>query len=266
MITVLLDSGTTALAKAIAEGVPLQVVAYHVGEAANFTPTTNATDVLPTAVYVGDAATIAPSTVNQNEIRYIITLMETAGPFNVGNIMLFLQLGDDPTLIPYLYGVLPVPVPKYQSNPPQTIGDRVVFNMTAKYVNITTAFALTVTTPEFASLPNYIDESGLPPASNTAYQQSVLQNVTTTGSPAIALRRYMDNSWYLAAFTQRLDDPNYGALQGGIVGDGYLPFYGSYYNGGFYNTPNAAFNKFLIGGNAWAAPTITDNPLQGGAY
>jgi hypothetical protein len=265
--TILLDSGTAALAQAIAEGTPLQVVAYHIGQGANYNPSTTATDVIPVPpVYVGDATTIAPSVVSNNEIRYVITLVETLGPFGVGNIMLFLQLGDDPTLIPYILGVLPVPVPKYASNPPATIGNRLVFNLTAKYVNIATAFTLNVITPEYASLFNYIDENGLPPATNTAQQQSVLQNLTSTGSPAIALRRTLDNSWYLLPFTQRLDDPNYGALSGGVVGDGYVPYYGDWYAGGFYVTPLSGFNNYLIGGTDWATPTISDDPVQGGSY
>ena len=266
MKTILLDTGTAALAQAIIEGTPLKVVAYHIGQGANFQPATNANDVLPSTIYAGDATTISPSAVNGNEIRYVVTLMEPVGPFNVGNIMLFLQLGDDPTLIPYLFGVLPVPVPKYQSDPPRTIGNRLVFNLTAKYVNIAQAFELTVTTPQYASLPNYRDEYDLPPASAAVYQQSILQNITVTGAPGVAVRRTMDDVWYVNPFFQRLDDPEYGALIGGNLGDGYLPFYGDYFNGGLYTTPDGTFTDFLTGGTDWAGPAIGDREVFGGTY
>lgn len=266
MQTVLLNSGKTALARAIAEGNKLKVVAYRVGQAANFEPQVNATNVQPVSMYQGEASTVDTSLINGDEVRYTITLLEPVGPFNVGNIMLFLQGDSDTALVPYLYGVLPIAVPKYKNNPPQTIGNRLVFNMTAKYTNVSEAFELKVITPVLASLPNYRDEFDLPAPQFASYQQLVLQNNTNTGSPALAARREIDNSWFLMPFFQRVDDPSFGAMKGGIIGDGYLPFYGDYFAGGTYITPSAGFNRTLDGGPSWAVPGETDTPVDGGMY
>jgi hypothetical protein len=160
--------------------------------------------------------------------------------------------------------VLPIPVPKYPSNPPLTIGDRLVFNMEAKYVNIQQAFTLDIVTPEYASLPNYGNEFDLPAPSNAVYQQSVLQNLTLTGAPATAVRRVVDNVWYVNPFYQRLDDPDYGTLSGGVVGDGYTPFLGAIYNGGLFSLPPGDFTDTLSGGTAWEA--ATGEPVSGGSF
>lgn len=266
MQTVLLDSGKAALARAIAEGKKIKTVAYRVGQAVNFEPQPNATNVAPVSVYQGTAATIDTSLVNGDEVRYTITLLEAEGPFNVGNIMLFLQDDATQALIPYLYGVMPVAVPKYRNNPPATVGNRLVFNMTAKYTNVSEAFSLSVVTPVYASLPNYTNEQGLPNPGQASYQQSILQNNTSTGSPALAMRRELDNSWFINPFFQRLDSPKFGAMDGGIVGDSYLPFYGEYYAGGFYVTPLAGFDRFLDGGSSWGVPGEADLPVDGGTY
>jgi len=265
MQTVLLDSGKSALARAIAEGNKLKVGYFRVGLAANFQPSVAATNVAPTSMYEGTAAVIDTSLSNGDEVRYTVTLLEPVGPFNVGNIMLFLQ-GDSGEKIPYLYGVLPIAVPKYKSNPPATIGNRLVFNMTAKYTNVSEAFELTVVTPVFASLPNYRDEHDLPQPALATYQQSILQNNTNTGAPALAVRREIDNSWFMQPNFQRLDDPDFGAMKGGVVGDNYLPFYGDYYSGGVYITPLAGFDRNLDGGASWAVPGEADIPVDGGAY
>ena len=265
MQTVLLNSGKAALAAAIAEGKKLKVAAYRVGQAANFEPSVAATNVAPTSMYQGTAATIDTSLINGDEVRYTITLLEPVGPFNIGNVMLYLA-EDDGSLIPYLYGVLPIAVPKYKSNPPATIGNRLVFNMTAKYTNVSEAFELTVVTPVFASLPNYRDEYDLPQPQSASYQQSVLQNNTNTGSPAIAVRREIDNSWFVQTHFQRIDDPDFGAMKGGVAGDAYLPFYGNYFSGGVYITPLAGFDRNLDGGASWEVPGEADIPVDGGAY
>jgi hypothetical protein len=264
--TVLLDTGKAALATSVAEGLPVQVVAYSVGQAANYVPDTSSLEVLPNAVFTGDASTISSSVINTDEIRYTITLLEPVGPFNVGNIMLFIQLGSDPTLIPYLYGVLPVAVPKYANNPPATIGNRLVFNLTAEYTNVSEAFNLEVVTPNYSSLPNYRDENDLPTPETAVYQQSVLQNCTITGAPALTVRRSIDDSWFINPFFSRIDDPEFGSLNGGIVGDNYVPYVGAFNSGGFYITPLAGYNQNMDGGDGWGVPGAADNPVDGGSF
>jgi len=268
MQSILLNTGKAALARAVAEGRKLKVAAYRIGQAANFTPVVTDINVKPTSVYQGDAATVSTSLINQDEVRYTLTLIEPIGPFNVGNIMLFLadDVGGSNTLIPYLFGVLPTAVAKYKNNPPASIGNRLVFNMTAKYTNVSEAFELKIVTPLYASLPNYRDEYDLPAPGSASYQQMILQNNTRTGTPAVAVRREMDNAFFIAPFMQRLDDPGFGGLRGGVVGDRYLPFYGNYYAGGLYNMPTAAFTDNLDGGDGWGAPGEADLPVDGGSY
>ena len=265
MQTVLLNTGKGALAAAIAEGKKLRVGAYRVGQAANFTPLVTALNVAPVSVYQGDTANIATSLINEDNVRYVVTVPEIAGPFNVGNIMLFLK-NDDGVLIPYLYGVLPVAIPKYKNNPPATIGNKLVFTLTAKYTNVSEAFDLIITPPMYASLTNYRDEYELPNPQASSYQEAVLQNNTVTGSPAMVARRERDNSWFVNTFFQRLDDPSWGTLSGGVVGDNYLPFLGDYNAGGLYKTPPAGYTANLDGGEAWAVPTEADLPTDAGAY
>lgn len=265
MQTVLLNTGKAALAAAIAEGKKLKVAAYRIGQAANFEASVSATNVTPISVYQGDAINISTSLVNDDQIRYVVTVPESVGPFSVGNIMLFL-VDENGTLIPYLHGIQPVPIPKYKNNPPAVIGNRLVFNLTAKYTNISEAFQLVIKTPVYASLPNYRDEYELPNPSYAVYQQAVLQNNTVNGNPGLAVRRNIDNSWYLNVFFQRIDDPDYGSLRGGVVGDSYLPFYGDYWAGGLYNTASSAFDRRLDGGASWAVPTVADDPVDAGGY
>lgn len=265
MQTVLLDSGKAALASAIANGTKLKIGAYRIGQAANFAASTSATNVSPVSVYQGTAANISTSLVENDQIRYVITVPESVGPFSVGNIMLFLQ-DEEGELIPYLHGIQPVPIPKYKSNPPTIIGNRLVFNLTAKYTNISEAFTLVVSSPVYASLPNYRDEYELPNPSYAVYQQAVLQNNTVNGSPGLVVRRSIDNSWYINTFFQRIDDPAYGILKGGIAGDSYLPFYGDYYSCGLYTNSSSDFNNTIDGGASWASPTTADDPIDSGLY
>lgn len=266
MKTILTNRGKEALARAIASGNKLRVTKFNVGSAANFTPAATDLDVKPQIVFSGGASLISTSIVNQDQIRYVITIPEPEGPFSVGNIMLFFYDPEENEYIPYLFGVEPVAQPKYKSDPPSVTGNRLMFGLTAKFTNVAQAFDIKVVSPTYSSIPNIRDEFDLPTASSASFQQYVLQNTTITGAPGLAARREIDNSWFMNTFFQRLDDPNFGALLGGIAGDRYLPFYGDYYAGGRYDTPNAGFDRYLDGGNNWTIPTELDLPVDGGLY
>lgn len=267
MQSILLNAGKSALARAIAEGRKLKVVAFRIGQAANFTPVVNGINPSPTIIYSGDASAVKSSLINEDEIRYTVTLIEPIGSFNVGNIMLFLGDEKQPgVLIPYLHGVLPVPLPKYKQQGTTTIGNRLDINITAKYTNVSEAFTLNVTPSSLSSLPNYRDEFDLPIPSQAVHQQVVLQNTTPTGAPSIIVRREIDDSYYALTFFQRLDDPNFGGLAGGVAGDNYAPFFGEYIAGGLFKYPPSAFNLKADGGDSWGVPLENDYPIDGGNF
>lgn len=261
----LLDQGKNALALAIASGSKLRVTEYRVGRSANFPPSKDGTTVTPNTVFTGDSTMINTGVVNSDQIRYIITIPESYGPFDVGNIMLFLDDGAGGK-VPFLWGVNAAPIPKYQNDPPRSIGNRCVFTLTAKYTNITEAVNLIVTAPEYSSLISYPNEEGLAPASMAGFNQAILHNHTRLGRPTIAMRRAVDSVWFLASLTQRIDDPHFGAIDGGEIGDGYLPFQGEYSAGGFYRTPNVSYNEYLEGGDDWAPDLQEGLPTDGGTY
>jgi hypothetical protein len=268
MQSILLNSGKVALAKAIAEGKKLKIAAYRIGAAANFIPTPDAINPNPTSIYQGSSDFVSSSLINEDEIRYTITLLETVGQFNVGNVMLYLgeETSGAPILIPYLWGVLPAPLPKYKQDGTKSVGNRIVLNVIAKYTNVSEAFELKIIPPALASLPNVASEDDLPPPQLAVHQNYVIQNNTATGAPSLALRRNVDDVYYLNTFFQRIDDPLFGSLIGGVVGDSYAPFFGVYKAGGLFKHGPSAFNDELDGGEAWSVPGTNDLPVDGGSF
>lgn len=261
----LLDAGKNALALALASGGKLRVTEFRVGRAANFAPTGVGANVTPNVAFTGDASMINTGVVNSDQIRYVVTIPEQYGPFDVGNIMLFLDDGKGGK-VPFLWGVNAVPIPKYKNDPPRSIGNRATFTLTAKYTNISEAVNLQVVAPQYSSVINYPDEEGLAPASMTGFNQAIIQNHTSIGRPLLAIRREVDNAWFMTSLTQRLDDPNFGQIDGGEIGDGYLPYQGEFSAGGFYRTPTPSFNEYLDGGDGWAPDAQEGLPTDGGTY
>ena len=267
MQSILLNSGKSAVARAIAEGRKLRVASFRIGQAANFSPVINGTNPLPLVVYTGGADAVTSSLINGDEVRYRITLIEPIGPFNVGNIMLYLEDDRQPGVpIPFIHGVLPAPVPKYKQDSTISIGNRIDINLIAKYVNVSEAFTLNVTVSTLSSLPNYRNELDLPAASLAVHQQVILQNTLATGIPSLIARREVDDSYFSMPFFQRLEDPNFGAIIGGNTGDKYSAFLGGYSGGGRFNTPSIEFINNIDGGDTWAVPSVNDIVVDGGTF
>lgn len=262
---ILLNPGRARLAAALATGAKLRPIAWRLGEAANFEPDPEGIDVIPAVLHQGDATQVKTGVIDTNRIRFEITVGENVGSFLVGNVMLFVDDGFG-GLVPFLWAVSPVQVPKVVQSP-NTIGNRIIFNLVGEFANISTGFNVTIVTEQYAGLPNYDDEYALPLAEEAVYQQGVLQYNHKTFSPAIVARREADNSWYVLPHFQRLDDPEYGYISGGIVTDGYKPYLGSFAAAGNYRSPAAEYTETKDGGAAWA-PSIggVEFSLDGGGY
>lgn len=238
--SIVLDSGKLAVTKAIAQKQRIQAFMFKTGDAYNFVPTGNASDVSGTTVFVGDASLIQSTILAPDKARFSLIIPEAAGGFTIGNIMLYVVNLDTGELIPFIWYVSKVPYPKRVPPTDGTIRDRLIFTMTEKIFNIGDALTITVQPPEYFSLAQYRNEEDLLRADLMLFQQFILQNPKFSNSPILAARRSYDNQIYGSPLYSRLDEPFFGVLDGGRASESRSsPYKGRWFWGAKLGTDNS---------------------------
>ena len=246
----LLNRGTNAIVNAHAKGSKIRFSEFRVGEDAAIPISRDAINPSPVTVYTGSSEYIFTSVVDNDTLRVTLKIPETVGGFNIGNIILYVSDAEG-NKVPFGYGVGDVQAPKYASSD-TSVGVSVELSMFFKYVNIIDAVNITVVSPEYSSLQSYKDESELPDASQFTYQQVYIQNYIGLNRPIMVSRRAVDDRLFGFPFLQRIDNPRFGWIDGGSVGDGYKPDNGEVIFGYYYVTPEGAFNRPPITGGVYS--------------
>lgn len=186
--SLLLDSGKAKLAASLASGRPVRITSFKIGSTPQVPLEPGLSDVV-SPVYTGSATAISYALPNENEARFFLTLEEGLGPFEVGNILLLTEDGT-----PFIMGTTLSALGKVPNNPPLSIGNRMIFSMTLAFFNVVDALDVSVLVPDYATMPSVSTQAMLPPAASTPYDTYLIQNHQNTGTPAIAVRRAVDNA------------------------------------------------------------------------
>lgn len=162
----------------------------------------------------GAVSDINVNFVTPNEFRYLITLDESVGDFDIGNILLKLEDGT-----PFLFGTLDNVIKKQKTNPPFVpVGNRLVINMTLKYANVAGLIEVNLTDTVYLNPPSVPTQEELPDPTNTPYDLFLVQNDTRLGRPTLAMRQGTEPLWYSVPFTEETFSGSFGpALDGGVI-------------------------------------------------
>lgn len=230
--SILLNTASRALGEMLRSGEAVKATYFRIGSQFGFTPRVDMVDVKD-FVYEGTLANMRMELDPDGKTSYaIITLDELIGNFAVGNICVLDQYRR-----PLVLMSLPAAGEKYRSTGTQT-GNILSYYVPIVFSRSPDTLAITITVPEYNELPTIPDAAdlGTPDTTqNFIYLASQFQDKLI---PAIVAAHMEENDWYAYPWMQRLDDPNYGVIDGGVVGDGYEAFIGREFDGGFFTTTN----------------------------
>lgn len=234
--------------------------AFHIGSVIGFDPSPTADEVAGPVVFRGDRLDIQARAMAADTARYVLTVAEGEGPFEIGNIMMFAE-NDDQTMIPFAFIVLPFVYQKTVADPniPSVAdsavpipGNRFVCNITIKHSIDATLMQVEVITPTFSSLASFRDLSVLPAPLLNQWDTFIIHDHEKTNSPSLATKRDDDTYWGVP-FWQKLYHPDFGVIDGGRDGDGYKSDQSIYATGNTYLTPESKF-RGRVGGGTYTTP------------
>ena len=209
--TIVLKQGSNQIARALLSGTPVRSIKFKVSPTAGVTPDYNATD-LTTSVYEGSEANIIATLQSEQTIRYALQIPQEAGPFDIGSIMLF-ATGD--------LGQVALIHDIYDNAFTKEVGNTYVANITVKIQDLESTVTPTVTPVNLAQLPTVVDETKIPSVGLSSWQSFIVQRDNNAKRPTMVTRYTAGSVWYSNWLWQKLDDPYFGCLYGGIIGDGF---------------------------------------------
>lgn len=247
---------------------------FDLGSGSNYTPVPDGTAVQGNVVYTGLSALIEAKVTANDTTTYSLTVPEGAGPFSFGSVILYANNLDGSRLA-FLEASLPFAVQKIFSDPNLSVaspfplpGSRLVITFTVTTIIGAgdTPINVTVSAPSYSSLAYFPDETTLPPPQTQPWNQFVLHNHSQSGAPALVTKRADDTYWG-AGFLQNLTNPNFGTINGGYSGDGFLPDPTSFAWGGTYGMQDSDYAGQLGGfGYQTLDPYITQTLIGNRAY
>lgn len=257
---VLLTAGKSLITSSMTGFSLFAPIKYELGNAYGFTPDESDTVARGTIVYTGSALEVQARQLASDTARYVITVPESAGPFNIGNIMLYGTMWNaDP--VPLFSVVLPFLYTKEKSNATAVSGtqypipgNRFIITITIKHSLEASTVNVTVTTPNFASLAYFSDQHTYPPPALNPWTTFMLHNDTRTDMPAMVATRDDGTQWGIPAW-QNIRDPKFGMADGGQCGDGYAPVGLTFLWGQTYLTPITSYQG-VIGGSSYTMPSM----------
>jgi len=198
MTTVITNAGILAAANAGSTGLKIGVAYFKIGSQI-ITPTVAMTSVSGEVFSSKNTSNkVSYQVVNSSTVQYTVTVNESIGNFNIGNIGLYLE---DDTLFALMS--LPVLDTKIKTQG-SVLGNIKTYVFSLKFdnqVNLTN-FNMVVST--YAGLPSVNYESELPSSLATPIQQTyIVNNHTQLGTPAIA--RWYNNTWYYTSLRDITD-------------------------------------------------------------
>lgn len=201
---------------------------FRVGDAAGFAPTTGETNQRGAMVFQGNAALMQTRVLKEGVIRYSVILPEGAGPFDVGNVLLYIQNVQN-EIVPLVMLVMPFTVPKalaaFDGDPNYYVpGNRFMLSVTITHelldVDNDAAVVVEVISPEYSNLAFFENEAKVPAPELNPYGQFILQAHLLTNAPALVTKTD-DNRYWANPLLKDMRHPKYNVVDGGISGDGY---------------------------------------------
>ena len=180
MITVVTDAGINAALQAGLNGPKISVTSVRVGSSI-IQPTSDMTDVT-NEVWRGDSSYIQYQIMDERTFLFKITLDESIGDFDIGNVGLFLE---DGTM--FSISTLVGPESKIKNNEP-VVGNRKIFEIPIVISGLSGLINVNVIVPDESSIPFVNNEESLPAASLAPYSVYEITYSTLLKCPALALR------------------------------------------------------------------------------
>lgn len=217
MKTVITNAGIEALLNAGMNGPQIKVTRVEVGSSI-ISPTPDMSTFTDT-VWEGDSEYIQYQVVDQKTFMFKVTLDESIGDFEVGNVRLILEDGTVFTV-----SALQKQRMKLANNPPQ-VGDRQIFVIPIVLSGVSGLVDVTVIVPDEASLPFVQTEQDLPQPNLSAYSVYEVMYHTTLRTSVLALRT--ENSWLFVKGQSGQEGGSFnpGDFQEGTTGIGVLVYY-----------------------------------------
>lgn len=264
----ILTAGKAAISDALLGVNPALPHSFIIGDSFGFEPTDDMLTVAGTKVFTGDATAISATRISEDTVRYVCSLSETHGPFQIGNLILNMSsLASGVT--PFIAVVLPVPIQKQQSDPTftdqgfQVPGSRVAINIEIKHTEEIEIANVTVITPNYSSLPTFETELDVPEGAALTFKQAVISYHSAVRMPVLMTVDANNVRWGMP-FTQGINHPYFGHLDGGTDGEGYGGDPSEIIFGYYYLTPEATFTYPSIGGADYTG--LTSGVVGGASY
>lgn len=191
MRTVITDAGISACIQAGMQGPLVKVSSVKIGSSI-INPDASMSDVT-NEVWAGDSTFIQYQIMDERTFLFKITLDESIGDFDIGNIGLFLE---DGTM--FAISTLISPEKKIANNTP-TVGNRKILEIPIVLAGISGVLDVTLLVPDECSLPFVQTEETLPDYQLAPYSVYLVNYHTGLKCPALALRT--STGWkYVAAY------------------------------------------------------------------
>lgn len=252
----ILTSGKSIISKTLLGVGDIFPAGFIVGDEAGFTPDENDTAVRGNVVYEGGANNIQVNQIAEDTIRYVCTISEVFGPFNVGNLIMYLDDGTNSPL-PFISVALPVIVRKTQASPSFTLeeyavpGARLAISIEIKHSQEAEILSVNIVTPDYSQIPTFGTEAEVPLGAALTFRQFIVNFDSRTKGPVLYTVDINNVRWGMP-FTHQLTDPNFGHLDGGTDGEEYGAEPDDILSGYYYLTPAAAFSPYNLGESLYA--------------
>lgn len=190
---VVTDVGITAAVNAGTAGPEIEITYFKIGsssQAEGCQALTTNTDVT-NFVYQGTTDQMTYSVVDEDTVMYRIVLETDVGPFEIGNIGLFMPGGTM-----FAQAVLPQQTPKWENELPAQVGNRKIIDIFLVLSNQAAIVDLTILMANECSLPVVPTEVQLPNPATSPYNTYQVQNHTQLGASVIAFR--FNGAWCFA--------------------------------------------------------------------
>ena len=268
---VILDGGKAAISSAL---IGLDGSAPHsfiVGTEAGGTLDSTIVAVTGEEVFEGGTGSISVSRLSEDTVRYICTISEAEGPFQVGNLLLNLSNLED-GVVPFVHVILPVAITKKQADPTVTTegyqvpGSRLSFNIEVTHSKDAEIVSVTVVTPTYSTLPMFATEADVPNGAALTYRNFVIQYDTRTKTPVLGTVDQNNIRWGMP-YSRNVSDPAFGHLDGGQDGEGYGGEVDEFIPGlsYIYLRIDSDFDEPDIGGVPYTATALPDT-IGGASY
>lgn len=180
MKTVITNAGLKKFITTGTGGPKLNITSVKIGSTV-LNPLSTMEDVTD-EVWSGDSQFISYQVLDDNTFAFVVTLDESIGNFQIGNIGLFIE---DGTMFCLTTLLQPEQKTKNEST---VVGNRFEYVIPIILSGISDAVQVSYIVPDEASLPVVYTEASLPDYRQTNYSAYVVQNFSLQNVPALAMR------------------------------------------------------------------------------